>query len=76
MRLFLVLLLVSFSVMASTWDELRPGEEYKLSQSFQLPLDDRSGSLLDFMKGDEVALNEIVPLAIPGGFNMFLFIFD
>lgn len=76
MRLFLVLLFVSFSALASTWDVLRPGEDYKLSQSFQLPLDDRSGSFLDFMKGDEVSLNEIVPLAIPGGFNMLLFIFD
>lgn len=76
MRLFLVLFLVSFGVLAADWSDLRPGEEYKLSQSFQLPLDDRSGSLLDFMEGEEVALNEIVPLAIPGGFNMFLYIFD
>lgn len=76
MRTFIILFLFSFSAFATSWEQLRPGNDYKLSQSFQLPQDERSGSLIDFMKGDDVTLNEIVPLAIPGGFNMMLYIFD
>lgn len=76
MRTFLILLLISFNAIAVTWDNLRPGVDYKLTQSFQLPQDERSGSLLDFSKGDEVYLKQIEPLAIPGGFNMMLYIFD
>lgn len=76
MRLFLFLFLISFSAIGANWEDLRTGENYKLSQSFALPQYERSGAMLDFIKGEEVTLNEIVPLAIPGGFNMVLYVFD
>lgn len=75
MRLFLVLFLISFSALATSWENLQPGQDYKLTQSFELPIY-RSNSLMSFMKGEAVLLKEILPLAIPGGFNMALYIFD
>ena len=76
MRLFLILFLITFNAFAVSWETLRPYEDYKLTQSFQLPQSERSGSMLDFMKGEEVYLKEIMPLAIPCGFSMMLYIFD
>ena len=75
MRLFLVLFLISFSALATSWENLRPGQDYKLTQSFELPIY-RSNSMMSFMKGEGFYLKEVVPLAIPGGFQMALFIFD
>lgn len=74
MRLFLFLTLFSIPAFAATWEELTPGRYYKLTQSFQLPQLERSGSLLDFMKGDEHFLKDVVPLHIPG-FPMFVYVF-
>jgi hypothetical protein len=62
MRLFLVLVFISFNVQAASWYELAIGKDYKLNQSFQLPLKERSHSLLDFMKGEDYELNDIIPL--------------
>lgn len=74
MRLFLLLSLISFSAFATTWEELAPGRYYKLNQSFQLPQLERSGSLLDFTKGEQHFLREIVPLPMPG-FPMLVYVF-
>ena len=75
MRLFIALFLISFSALATTWENLRPGQDYKLTQSFELPIY-RQNSMMSFMKGEGVYLKAVEPLAIPGGFNMFLYIFD
>ena len=75
MRLFIALFLISFSAFATTWENLRPGQDYKLTQSFELPIY-RQNSMMSFMKGEGVYLKAVEPLAIPGGFNMFLYIFD
>ena len=68
MRLFLALLLVSFGAMAAAenWEDLRIGDEYKLTQSFQLPIKANRGSLLDLMKGEKVRLLERIAMDIPG----------
>ena len=75
MRLFIALFLISFSALATTWENLRPGQDYKLTQSFELPIY-RQNSMMSFMKGESVYLKTVEPLAIPGGFNMALYIFD
>lgn len=74
MRLFLLLTLFSFSAFATNWEDLTPGRYYKLNQSFQLPQLERSGSLLDFSKGDQHFLKEIVPINVPG-FTLMLYVF-
>ena len=75
MRLFFISLLFSFSAFAANWSELFPGKSYSLFQSFQLKQLERSGSLLDFTKGDLFALKEIIPLSMPGAL-LNLYIFD
>src|ERR1700741_1696016 len=75
MRLFLALCLVSFSALAANWSDLDEGKTYKLSKSFQLPQSERSGSMLDFSKGESLTLREIMPLGIPG-VELTLFIFN
>jgi hypothetical protein len=62
MKFFILLAFLSFNVFAIDWTELEAGKNYKLTQNFQLPQLERSGSLLDFSKGDELLLNEIIPL--------------
>lgn len=74
--MFLIGLLFSFSALAATkWSDLESGKTYKLAQSFQLPQLERSGSLVDFVKGQKYKLKEIVPLSMPGAL-LTLYIFD
>ena len=63
MKFFILILLLSSSVFASNWDELDTKTTYKLSQSFQLPQTERSGSILELVKGQKFELKEILPLA-------------
>jgi hypothetical protein len=62
MRFLVLLVLVSFNALAADWSELEIGQNYKLQQEFKLPQVERSGSLQDFIKGDEIVLKDIVPL--------------
>ena len=62
MRFLLFLVFFAFNAMATDWSELEIGQSYKLQQEFKLPQLERSGSLQDFMKGDELVLKDIVPL--------------
>lgn len=66
MRLFLIGVLISFNAMALSWTSLEVGNKYRLNQSFQLKQVERSGSLLDFRRGERLHLKEIVPLSAPG----------
>lgn len=75
MRLFILLFLVSFQAFAANWSDLDVKKTYKLGQDFQLPQTERSGSLLDFSKGEKVVLKEIIPIAI-SGYSVILFQFD
>lgn len=76
MRVFLILCLISVNVFAAeNWSDLKAGNNYKLTQNFQLPQVERSGSLIDFSKGEKFLLKEIVPLAMPGAL-LTLYIFD
>jgi hypothetical protein len=76
-RMFKVALLCLFSMstFAASWSDLEVGEKYKLTQSFQLPQIERSGSLLDFSKGEELSLTGIVPINIPGA-SLYMYLFD
>ena len=73
MRPFLGLILVSFNIFAADWNDLAIQEKYTLTQSFQLPQTERSGSLIDIMQGEEVVLNEIIGLDM---IRVTLFKFD
>ncbi len=74
MRLFLIGMLLSFNLFAGEWADLEEGTNYKLTQNFQLPqTGERSGSILDFSKGESFTLKEIMPLPI--GFPLTAFIF-
>ncbi len=75
MRLFLIFCLFSFNVFAASWSDLSVGNSYRLTQNFQLPQLERSGSLIDFSKGEKLHLKEIVPLSMPGAL-LTLYIFD
>jgi hypothetical protein len=74
MRLFFILSLISFSALAAQWGDLVPGKSYSLSQSFQLPQLERSGSFVDFSKGEDFRLKEVVPLSATG-LSLILHIF-
>ena len=79
MRLFLIFCLISFNAFSAipaglSWSDLEEGKTYQLTQNFQLPQNgERSGSILDFSKGDSFTLKEIMPLPI--GFPLTSFIF-
>lgn len=75
MKLLIILLLVSCSAFATTWEELETKTTYTLSQSFELPQNERSQSLLGLMKGEKFKVKEILPIEIPGAL-LTLFIFD
>lgn len=75
MRLFLILSLLSFSALATTWDNLHTGKTYKLGQSFALPQTAKPYTLLDFMQGESVRLTEVTPLTAPGVL-LYLYTFD
>ena len=63
MRLLIGLALVfSFNTFAADWNSLEIGTSYKLTQGFSLPQLERSGSMVEFTKGEEVVLTDIVPL--------------
>ncbi len=63
MRLLIGLALVfSFNSFATDWDSLEIGSTYKLTQGFSLPQLERSGSSVEFMKGEEVELTDIIGL--------------
>jgi hypothetical protein len=65
MRFLLVLgLIFSFNALAVEWNDLEAGKSYKLTQSFQLPQTERSGSILDFTAGEEVKLIDVIQLEI------------
>jgi hypothetical protein len=59
--------------MAADWNDLEIKQKYRLTQTFQLPQLERSGSLVDFMEGEEVVLTEIVGLDM---IKVVLFKFD
>jgi hypothetical protein len=73
MRLFIGLLLISFNLLASDWSDLEEKQKYILTQSFQLPQLERSGSFMEFTAGDEVVLSEIIGLDT---INVVLFKFN
>jgi hypothetical protein len=73
MRSFIALLLISFNAIAVTWNDLETQETYKLTQSFQLPQTERSGSLLDLLRGDRFVLKAITGLDM---INVSLFTFE
>ncbi len=73
MRLFIGLLLISFNLLASDWTDLEEKQKYILTQSFQLPQLERSGSFMEFTAGDEVVLSEIIGLDT---INVVLFKFN
>ncbi len=75
MRLFLAIFFLTSSVLGATWSDLEAGKSYRLAQSFQLPQNERSRSLLDFSKGQVLPLREVIPLSIPGAL-LLLYIFD
>lgn len=62
MRLFLGLMAMSFNIFATEWNDLEIQGKYKLTQSFQLPQNERSGSFVDFMAGEQVVLREVIGL--------------
>lgn len=64
MKILLILLFLSVNGYATDWRDLEVLQTYKLKQDFQLPQQERSGSLLDFSKGDELLLKEST--ALPG----------
>lgn len=73
MRLFLCFILLTFNAWAVSWNDLEVSQDYKLTQSFQLPQLERSGSLLDISEGDRVTLSDIIPLDM---INVVLLQFD
>ena len=73
MRLFIGLLLISFNLLASDWSDLEEKQKYILTQSFQLPQLERSGSFMEFTVGDEAVLSEIIGLDT---INVVLFKFN
>jgi hypothetical protein len=73
MRLFFGLMFVSLNLFAANWSDLEEKTKYKLTQSFQLSQIERSGSVLDIMKGETFVLKEITGLDM---INVSLFIFE
>lgn len=74
MRLLILgLIFVSFNLYAAEWNDLEMDQKYTLTQSFQLPQIERSGSLVDFLQGEEVVLKEIIALDM---IKVMLFKFD
>lgn len=74
MRIFLIGIIICFNGLAGTWSDLEQGVNYKLTQDFQLTqVGERSGSMLDFIKGESYSLKEIMNLPI--GFPLTAFIF-
>lgn len=71
MRIFLFLLCFSFNAMAIDWFDMESGKTYKVTQSFELYQEERSGSLLDITKGDPFVLKEIIGLGM--GLGLFNF---
>jgi hypothetical protein len=67
------LLLISFNLLAADWTDLEEKQKYILTQSFQLPQLERSGSFMEFTAGDEVVLSEIIGLDT---INVVLFKFN
>lgn len=72
MKILLILLFISINGYASDWRDLEVLQTYKLKQDFQLPQKERSGSLLDFSKEEELVLKEKMALS---GIGVMLFIF-
>lgn len=75
MRLFIALMLLTSQAFALDWSDIEGGKTYKLAQSFQLKQTERSGSILDVVKGQEVELKALIPISIPGA-SLALYIFD
>jgi hypothetical protein len=72
MRSLFILTLISFNALAVEWDSMIEGKEFKLTQSFSLKQNERSGSMLDVTRGEKFLLKEIVPL---GTVPVYLFLF-
>lgn len=75
MRFLIIMCLMTFPAFASQWHELAPGKSYKLIQSFQLPQRERSGSLIDFSKGERLKLKEVEAVSLPGT-TLTLYVFS
>lgn len=74
MRLLILgLIFVSFNLYAAEWNDLEMDQKYTLTQSFQLPQIERSGSLVDVLEGEEVVLKDIIALDM---IKVMLFKFD
>jgi hypothetical protein len=73
MRFLAILVLFSFNAFAVDWSELEIAQNYKLKQSFGLPQTERSGSIQDFLVGDDLVLTDIVPLDM---INVIIYEFD
>lgn len=71
MRLFIVLFLVSFSALATSWGNLQVGRNYKLSQSFELTMTGRSAWMMYLMKDEVFHLRKVESLG-----STVLYIFD
>lgn len=71
MRTFIFLFLISFNALALDWFHMESGKTYTLQQNFQLPQLERSGSILEFSKGDKYLLKEIIGLGM--GLGLFNF---
>lgn len=75
MRYLIALLLLTSQAFAMDWSDLEVGKSYKLTQSFSLKQNERSGSMLEVIKGQSVELKALIPLSIPGA-SLVLYIFD
>lgn len=73
MRIFIGLMLISLNAFAVDWSGLEIEQTYNLTQSFQLPQLERSGSLVDIVEGEKVVLKDIIGLDM---IKVTLFKFD
>jgi hypothetical protein len=69
MRTFILLALISFPAFAMNWFDMELGNEYVLNQDLALTQRERSGSMLDIVKGEKFVLKEIMPITM--GLMMF-----
>lgn len=74
MRILILLAsLFAFSAHAGIWNDLEIDQNYKLGQSFELPVIEGNLSSVKISEGEEVILKDIVPLDM---INVVLFLFD
>lgn len=73
MKAFLILMLISMNAFAIDWNEMESGKTYTLKQNLSLKQNERSGSLLEIMKGEKLTLKEVIAL---GSVPVLLYSFD